>query len=76
MKAKTTRKRASIGVMSQRAMRARAVAIANREYRPKADEPSVWFSSMDSVVRVLGEEKGALRRIVASRGRRAKRSRS
>lgn len=49
-----------IGVMSQEQIRARTIAIAKGEYKPKAGEPKFWFTSMKSVAEVLGDQNRAL----------------
>ena len=36
-----------IGVMSQEQIRARAIAIAKGEYKPRPDEPKIWFTSIN-----------------------------
>jgi predicted transcriptional regulator len=38
-----------IGVMPQEQIRARAIAIAKGEDKPKPGEPRIWFTSMKSV---------------------------
>ena len=50
--------------MSQDAMRDRMVAIARGEYKPKANEPKIWFSSMKSLAEVLSDENRALLKII------------
>lgn len=40
-----------IGILSQDKMRARAVAIAKGEHKPKPGEPRIWFPSMRPVVK-------------------------
>ena len=57
-------KRINIGIMSQDAMRDRMVAIASGEYKPKANEPKIWFSSMKSLAEVLSDENRALLKII------------
>ena len=57
-------KRINIGIMSQDAMRDRMVAIARGEYKPKANEPKIWFSSMKSLAEVLSDENRALLKII------------
>lgn len=42
-----------IGVMTQEQIRARVIAIAKGEYKPRPDEPKIWFTSMKSVAEVL-----------------------
>ena len=53
-----------IGVMSQELIRARTIAIANGEYKPKAGEPKIWFTSMKSVAEVLSDQNRALLKII------------
>jgi predicted transcriptional regulator len=50
-----------IGVMSQEQIRARTIAIAKGEYRPKAGEPKIWFASMKSVAEVLSDQNRGLK---------------
>ncbi len=45
-----------IGIMSLEQQRARTIAIARGEYKPKRDEPKVWFPSMASVSQILSDE--------------------
>jgi len=42
-----------IGIMSQKEIRARTLAIARGEYKPRPDEPKIWFTS---IVRALAIE--------------------
>jgi predicted transcriptional regulator len=49
-----------IGVMSQDKVRARTIAIARGEYKPKPGEPKIWFNSMRSVAEVLSDSNRAL----------------
>ena len=42
-----------IGVMTQEQIRARVIAIAKGEYKPRPGEPKIWFTSMKSVAEVL-----------------------
>ncbi len=53
-----------IGVMSQQQIRARAIAIAKGEYKPKPDEPNIWFTSMTSVAEVLSDQNRALLKVI------------
>lgn len=43
----------------------RTIAIARGEYKPKANEPKVWFPSMASLSQVLSDENQRLLRIIA-----------
>lgn len=53
-----------IGVMSQDKIRARTVAIARGEYKPKPGEPEIWFTCMRSVAQVLSGENRALLKVI------------
>ncbi len=59
------KRKVRIGVMPQAQIRARALAIARGEYKPKPDEPKIWFPSMRSVAKVLSEKNRALLRFIA-----------
>jgi predicted transcriptional regulator len=54
----------TIGIMTQDKMRARALAIAKGQYKPKAGEPKIWFPSMRSVAEVLSDENRALLHVI------------
>jgi predicted transcriptional regulator len=54
-----------IGIMPQEKIRARILAIARGEYRPRPGEPRVWFTSMKSLAEVLSDENRALLKIIA-----------
>ena len=53
-----------IGVMSQEQIRARTIAIAKGEYKPRAGEPKIWFTSMKSVAEVLSDQNRALLKVI------------
>lgn len=53
-----------IGIMSQDKIRARTIAIAKGEYKPKPGEPKIWFTSMRSVAEVLSDENRALLKVI------------
>jgi predicted transcriptional regulator len=53
-----------IGIMPQEKIRARMLAIACGEYKPKPGEPKVWFTSMKSLAEVLSDENRALLRVI------------
>jgi predicted transcriptional regulator len=57
-------KRIVIGVMSQKQIRARAIAIASGEYKPKSGEPKIWFTSMKSAAEVLSDSNRALLKVI------------
>lgn len=54
----------AIGIMSQEKIRARILAIARGEYKPKPGEPKIWFTSMKSLAEVLSDDNRALLRVI------------
>ena len=50
--------------MPQERMRERALAIARGNYKPKPNEPKVWFTSMKSLAEVLSDDNRALLHII------------
>ena len=57
-------KKVIIGIASQQAIRARALAIANGDHQPRPDEPKIWFTSMRSLAEVLSDDNRALLRVI------------
>lgn len=53
-----------IGIMSQKEIRARTLAIAKGEYKPNPDEPKIWFTSIRSLAEVLSDDNRALLQII------------
>ena len=53
-----------IGIMPQAQIRARAMAIAKGEYKPKPGEPKIWFTSMRSMAEVLSDANRAMLRTI------------
>ena len=53
-----------IGILPQDRIRARTLAIARGEYKPKPSEPKIWFTSMRSLAEVLSDENRALLKVV------------
>jgi predicted transcriptional regulator len=54
-----------IGIMPQEKIRNRVLAIARGEYKPKRNEPKVWFPSMKSLSEVLSDSNRALLNMIA-----------
>jgi predicted transcriptional regulator len=54
-----------IGIMPQEKIRARVLAIARGEYKPRKNEPKVWFPSMKSVAEVLSDNNRELLKMIA-----------
>lgn len=53
-----------IGIMPQEKIRERVLAIASGSYKPRPDEPKVWFVSMKSLAEVLSDENRALLHVI------------
>lgn len=53
-----------VGIMPQERIRERVLAIARGEYKPKATEPKIWFTSMRSLAEVLSDENRALLKVI------------
>jgi predicted transcriptional regulator len=49
-----------IGIASYEAMKARTMAIAKGELKPKPDEPKVWFTSPERFAKLLSNRNRAL----------------
>lgn len=55
-----------IGIMSFEDMQAYTIGIAKGRRKPKRDEPKVWFTSVESVARVLSERNRELLSLIAA----------
>lgn len=53
-----------VGIISWDAYKARNLAIARGELKPKPSDPKVWMPSMETAAKVLSEENVALLRII------------
>ena len=49
-----------LGIATCEAMKARTMAIARGELKPKLDDPKVWFSSPESFAKLLSNRNRAL----------------
>lgn len=54
----------TIGIMRQEKIRERVLSIARGEYKPKPNEPKVWFNSMKSLAEVLSDDNRALLHVI------------
>jgi len=50
--------------MPQEKIRERVLAIARGDYKPKATEPKIWFTSMRSLAEVLSDDNRALLKVI------------
>ncbi|NER25004.1 MAG: transcriptional regulator [Symploca sp. SIO1B1] len=53
-----------IGIISREDYRQRTIAIAKGQYKPREDEPKVWFESIKSLAQVLSQENQELLKII------------
>lgn len=60
-----TKKTIKIGIMPREDYQKRTIAIARGEYKPKRNEPKVWFESMKSVAQILSSENQELLKIIS-----------
>ena len=57
-----------IGIASLDEMRARTMAIARGELKPRRDDPKIWFTSAESIAKVLSQSnRSLLREIMRTR---------
>jgi predicted transcriptional regulator len=55
-----------VGIASAEDMRARTMAIARGELKPRPEDPKVWFTSPESFAKVLSNRNRALLATIAS----------
>lgn len=53
-----------VGIMSTTEYRQRSLAIIKGEYKPKKDEPKVWFESIKSMAQILSNENQILLKVI------------
>lgn len=53
-----------VGIISKQDYIRRTIAIANGDYKPRKDEPKIWFDSIKSMAQVLGNENQELLRLI------------
>ena len=59
-----TTKTMKVGIISKKDYRARTIAIAKGEYKPRRNEPKVWFESLSSMAQVLSSENQKLLELI------------
>ena len=57
-----------VGIASYEDFKARTMAIARGELKPAAGEPKIWFSSIESLAKVLSERNRELLAMIADSG--------
>ena len=60
MKTKTIR----VGIMPMKQYKQRTIEIAKGLYKPKKDEPKVWFESVKSMAQILSNENQNLLQVI------------
>lgn len=53
-----------VGVMPYDQFKKRTIAIAKGDYKPKKNEPKIWFNSIKSLANILSEENQHLLRLI------------
>ncbi len=53
-----------VGIMSKKEYKKRTMAIVRGTYKPKKDEPKIWFESIKSMAQILSSENQALLKII------------
>lgn len=56
-----------IGIMPYKDYKKRSLAIVRGEYRPRPDEPKIWFESLQSMAQVLSNENQLLLKTILER---------
>jgi len=62
----STKKTLRVGIASYEDMKARTMAIARGEHRPSRDEPKVWFTSLESLAKILSARNQLLLEQIAT----------
>ncbi len=63
----TLHKIVKVGIMPLEQFKKRTIAIARGDYKPKKDEPKIWFRSMRSLAHVLSEENQELLKLIVDK---------
>jgi predicted transcriptional regulator len=58
-------KRLKVGIASYGEYKARTMAIARGTLKPAADDPKIWFTSIESLARVLSDKNRELLAVIA-----------
>lgn len=53
-----------VGIISKEDYKNRTIAIAKGLYKPKKDEPKIWFESLNSMSQVLGSDNQELLKLI------------
>jgi predicted transcriptional regulator len=53
-----------IGILPQEEIRARVLAIAKGDFKPRPSDPKIWFTSIKSLAEVLSDDNRTLLRVI------------
>ena len=53
-----------VGIITKEEYRKRTIAIAKGKYKPRKNEPKIWFESVKSMAQVLSNENQELLRLI------------
>ena len=53
-----------IGIMAEKFIRMRLLAIAQGQYKPQQNEPKIWYTSMNAISQILCPENIELLRLM------------
>jgi len=56
-----------IGILSREEYKKRTIAIVRGEYKPKKDEPKIWFESINSMAQILSSENQKLLKVISEK---------
>ena len=54
----------NVGIISRENYAKRTIAIAKGDYKPRKDEPSIWFESLSSMSQVLSSDNQNLLKVI------------
>ena len=57
-------KKIQVGIMSRDKFQQRAIEVASGRYKPKKNEPKIWFNSIKSLCEILNENNMRLLKII------------
>ena len=62
-----TKKLLKVGILSRDEFKRRTIAIAKGEYKPRKDEPKIWFESLQSFAQILSDDNRLLLQVIEER---------
>ena len=59
-----TKKTLKVGIMSREEFKQRTISVAKGEYKPRRDEPKIWFESLQSFAQLLSDDNRVLLQVI------------